>query len=105
MPNDMQAGVYSGTLAYLRAVAALGGQSSDGSKVVEEMKRVPSTDPLFGVSPVRPDGRVLHPIYLLGTKTPGQSHREWDYFNVVSTIPADAAFRPMADGGCSLVKS
>ena len=105
MPNDMQAGVYSSTLAYLRAVAALGGQSSDGTKVVEEMKRSPSTDPLFGVSPVRPDGRVLHPIYLLGTKAPAQSHRDWDYFNVVSTIPPDAAFRPLANGGCSLVKA
>jgi branched-chain amino acid transport system substrate-binding protein len=64
MPNDMQAGVYSSTLAYLRAVAALGGQSADGARVVQEMKRAPSTDPLFGTSPVRQDGRVLYPTII-----------------------------------------
>jgi branched-chain amino acid transport system substrate-binding protein len=105
MPNDMQAGVYSSTLAYLRAVAALGGQSADGAKVVQEMKRTPSTDPLFGTSPVRQDGRVLHPVYLLGTKTQAESHGPWDYFKVLATVPAESAFRPLAEGNCPLVKT
>ena len=103
MPNDMQAGVYSSVLAYLRAVAALGGQSADGAKVVAEMKRKPSTDPLFGESPVRADGRVLHPIYLLSAKTVARSKGPWDVFDVVSVIPPEVAFRPMAEGGCPLV--
>ena len=105
MPNDLQAGVYSGTLAYLRAVAALNGQSGDGRAVVEQMKRAPSTDPLFGTSPVRADGRVLHPVYLLETKTPAESKADWDYFKVVSTIAPEDAWRPLAEGGCPLVKT
>ena len=105
MPNDMQAGVYSSTLAYLHAVAALGGESSDGAKVVAAMKRSPFTEPLFGASPVREDGRVLHPIYLLGTKTPAESHGPWDFFKVLATLPPESAFRPLAEGGCPLVRT
>jgi branched-chain amino acid transport system substrate-binding protein len=104
MPNDMQAGVYSSTLAYLRAVAAVG-QSTDGVKVVDEMKRTPSTDPLFGTSPIRQDGRALHPLDLLGAKTPAESKGPWDFFNVLATIPAESAFRPLDQGGCPLVKA
>jgi branched-chain amino acid transport system substrate-binding protein len=36
-------------------------------------------------------------------KTPQESKGEWDYFSLVSTIPADQAFRPLKDGGCPLV--
>jgi branched-chain amino acid transport system substrate-binding protein len=105
MPNDMQAGMYSATLAYLRAVAALNGQSADGRAVVEQMKRVPANDPVLGTTPVRVDGRALHPIYLLGTKKPGESKGDWDFFRLVSTVAPDDAFRPLAEGGCPLVKS
>ena len=35
----------------------------------------------------------------------GRSRRApWDYYELVATIPADQAFRPLADGGCPLVK-
>jgi len=37
-------------------------------------------------------------------KTPAESKYPWDYYKIVATIPADQAFRPMADGGCPLVK-
>ena len=104
-PNDMQAGVYSSVLAYLRAVAALDGSSTDGAEIVDQMKAHPSTDPLFGTTRIRADGRALHPIYLLGAKTPAESHAPWDFFNVLSTLPAETAFRPLDQGGCKLVKS
>jgi branched-chain amino acid transport system substrate-binding protein len=105
MPNDLQAGVYGGTLATLRAIAALGGKSSDGAAVVRQMKAAPSTDPLFGTSPVREDGRVLHPIYLLEAKKPAESHGEWDYFKLVDTLAPEEAFRPLSQGGCPLIKA
>jgi branched-chain amino acid transport system substrate-binding protein len=105
MPNDMQAGMYGGTLAYLRAVAAIGGKSSDGAAVVREMKAKPATDPVFGTSPVREDGRVLHPIYLLEGKAPAESHGDWDYFKLVDTVAPNDAFRPLAQGGCPLIKA
>jgi branched-chain amino acid transport system substrate-binding protein len=37
-------------------------------------------------------------------KKPAESKGAWDYYKVRATIPAEQAFRPMADGGCSLVK-
>src|SRR6185312_15085704 len=103
MPNDMQAGVYAAVLDYLKAVAVLG-NGSDGRAVVDEMKKRPTDDPLFGKGSIRPDGRALHPIFLMETKTPEESRGPWDYFKLVSTIPADQAFRPLSRGGGPLVK-
>jgi len=100
MPNDMQAGVYAGLLHYLKAVAKVG--SDDGRAVVAAMKAIPTDDPLFGQGSIRPDGRKVHPVYLVKTKTPSESQGEWDVFTVLSTIPAEQAFRPMADGKCPL---
>ncbi len=103
MPNDMQAGVYAGVLHYLKAVKQLGA-AEDGRAVVAEMKAIPTDDPLFGKGVVRADGRTMHPVYLMQTKTPAESHGEWDMFKLVSTIPAEQAFRPLAEGHCPLVK-
>ncbi len=103
MPNDMQAGVYASVLDYLKAVTVLG-NASDGRAVVEQMKKRPTDDPLFGKGSIRPDGRVLHPIYLMQTKTPAESHGDWDYLKLVETIPADKAFRPLSEGHCPLVQ-
>ena len=100
-PTSFQAGVYSGALAYLHAVAAIG--STDGRRVVSEMKRAPFTDPLFGPMSVRSDGRALHAMYLFEVKTPEESRGAWDYYKVVATIPADQAFRPLSSGNCPLV--
>src|SRR5215470_14776926 len=103
MPNDMQAGVYAATLHYLKAVAALK-DGRDGKAVVAKMKALPTSDPLFGDGTIRADGRKVHPVYLYETKKPAESKGEWDYFKLISTVPADQAFRPLADGGCALVK-
>ena len=55
-------------------------------------------------APSGADGRALHPIYLMETKTPAESHGPWDFFKLVDTIPAEQAFRPLSQGGCPLVK-
>lgn len=103
MPNHMQAGVYSATLHYLKAVDKVG-SPADGAAIVAAMKAMPTRDPLFGNGTIRQDGRKLHPMYVLQVKTPEESKAEWDVFKVVGTIPADKAFRPLAEGGCPLVK-
>ncbi|HEY4203769.1 MAG TPA: ABC transporter substrate-binding protein [Xanthobacteraceae bacterium] len=102
MPSGNQAGVYASTLAYLNAVAATG--SDDAKVVVPQMKTFKGKDKLFGDTAIRQDGRVIHPIYLFEVKKPEESKYPYDYYKLISTIPADQAFRPMADGGCSLVK-
>lgn len=100
-PTANQAGVYAGTLHYLRAAAAA--DTTDGQQVVAKMKVMPSNDPLFGKGEVRADGRHIHNMYLFQVKTPDQSKGPWDYYNLVETIPAQEAFRPMAEGRCPLV--
>ena len=102
MPNDMHAGVYASVLHYLKAVDKVGA-ASDGRAVVAAMKAMPTDDPLFGKGTIREDGRKIHPMYALETKTPAQSKGAWDYFNVVGSIPGDEAFRPLNQGNCPLV--
>ena len=101
-PTMVHAGVYASVLHYLKAVEAL--KSDDGTKVVAKMKEMSTDDPLFGKGTIRVDGRKIHPAYLVQVKTPAESKAPWDYYKIVATIPADQAFRPLADGGCSLVK-
>ena len=104
MPNDMQAGVYSAVLHYLKAVDKVG-NAEDGKAIVAAMKAMPTDDPLFGQGRIREDGRKLHPMYLFQVKKPGESKEEWDYFNTLGSVPADQAFRPMSEGKCPLVAS
>jgi len=101
-PTMVHAGVYSSVLHYLKAVEAL--KSDDGTKVVTKMKEMATDDPLFGKGSIRVDGRKIHPAFLVQVKTPAESKYPWDYYKIVATIPGDQAFRPLADGGCSLVK-
>lgn len=100
-PTMVHAGVYSAVTHYLKAVEAL--KSDDGTKVVEQMKKTPTDDPLFGKGTVRADGRKVHPAYLVEVKKPSESKGPYDYYKVRATIPAEQAFRPMAEGGCPLV--
>ena len=101
-PTMVHAGVYSALTHYFKAVEAL--KSDDGTKVVAKMKEMPTDDPLFGKGTIRADGRKIHPAYLVEVKKPSESKGPYDYYKVRTTIPADQAFRPMADGGCPLVK-
>ena len=101
-PTMVHAGVYASVLHYLKAVEAL--KSDDGTKVVAKMKEMPTEDPLFGKGTIRVDGRKIHPAYLVEVKKPAESKGPWDYYKIRATIPADQAFRPLADGGCPLVK-
>ena len=102
MPNDMQAGCYAATLHYLKAVKKLG-SATDGKAVVDTMKAIPTDDPLFGKGSIRVDGRKLHPMYLFDVKSEAESKGPWDAFKLVRTISADDSFRPLSQGGCSLV--
>jgi branched-chain amino acid transport system substrate-binding protein len=103
MPTMVQAGVYSAVYHYLKAVHALK-SDADGAAVVAKMKELPTDDKLFGKGTVRADGRKIHPMYLFEVKSPAESKGPWDYYKQRATIPADEAFRPLADGGCPLVK-
>ena len=101
MPTMNHAGVYSETLAYLRAAAASG--SISGRTVVTRMKATPVDDALFGPTTIRLDGRAIHAMYLFRVKSPAASKRPYDDYDVVATIAANEAFRPLDQGGCPAV--
>jgi branched-chain amino acid transport system substrate-binding protein len=102
-PTMIHAGVYSGILHYLKARLALGG-NPDGKTVADKMKATPTDDALFGKGSIRADGRKIHPAYLFEVKKPAESKYPGDFYHLRATIPADEAFRPLAEGNCPLVK-
>lgn len=102
MPTEDHAGVYSATLAYLRAVRDAG--TIEGERVVAAMRRAPIADALFGTVTIREDGRAVHDMYRFQVKTVAESQGRYDYYHLVGTIPAAEAFRPLAEGGCPLVR-
>ncbi|ACL57682.1 ABC transporter substrate-binding protein [Methylobacterium nodulans] len=106
-PNMSQAGDYAGVLHYLKAVKELGvaRAKADGRAVVELMKRMPTDDDAFGRGSIREDGRKIHPAYLFEVKKPEESRGAGDVYKLVSTMPAEEAFRPLAEGGCVLSRS
>jgi branched-chain amino acid transport system substrate-binding protein len=104
MPSMVQAGDFACNAHCLKAMAALGMTTTrSGRAIVQQMKALPTDDPLFGKGIVRADGRVLHPMYLFEVKSPSESRYAWDYYKVLRTIDGDHAFRPIADGHCPMV--
>ncbi|MBV8913578.1 MAG: ABC transporter substrate-binding protein [Acetobacteraceae bacterium] len=103
----VQAGVYSSVLHYLKTASQMGvvQVTKDGAATVEQMKAIPTDDDCFGAGTIRADGRKLCPSYLWQVKTPAESKGAWDYYKLVATTPADLAFRPLGQGGCSIVRS
>jgi branched-chain amino acid transport system substrate-binding protein len=104
MPSMVQSGVYSAVIHYLRTVHAMK-SDADGAAVIAKMKAMPTEDRLYGKGYVRQDGRKMHPMYLFEVKKPSESKGPWDYYKLRATIPTEQAFRPLAEGGCPLVKS
>jgi branched-chain amino acid transport system substrate-binding protein len=101
-PTMIQAGTYSAALHYLKAVKAAG--TSEAKAVMAKMKELPINDFMTKNGRIREDGRVIRDMYLMQAKTPEESKGEWDLAKIVATIPGDQAFRPLSEGGCSLVK-
>ncbi len=102
MPTSVQAGYYSALMHYFKTIEALGKDQS-GDDVVAKMKEIETDDKLFGKGYIRPDGRKIHDMYLFEVKAPSESEKPWDYYKLVRTIPGEEAFRPLEEGGCSLV--
>ncbi len=100
-PTMVHAGIYSSTMQYLNAVKATG--SDDAQTVRKQMMDTPINDMFAKNGIIREDGRMVHDMYLAQVKTPEESTGEWDLYNIVRTIPADEAFRPLSESKCSLV--
>jgi branched-chain amino acid transport system substrate-binding protein len=102
MPNSIQAGAYSSTLHYLKAVETAG--TDETSAVMTAMRAHPVNDFFVKNGKIREDGRMLHDMYLFQVKKASESSRPWDYYKLKAVIPADQAFRPLAKSTCALVR-
>lgn len=100
MPTAAQAGVYSATAHYLKAVKAVG--TTDAAAVMKKMKETPIDDFFATNGKIREDGRMVHDMYLFQVKTPAESKGKWDYYKTVATIPDP--FLPLSESRCPLVK-
>jgi branched-chain amino acid transport system substrate-binding protein len=84
--------------------AAAAAKSDDGAVVARKMRELPIRDPVMRNASIRPDGRVIHDMYLLNVKKPSESKGEWDLCSIAATIPAAEAFTPLDQSACALVK-
>ena len=75
-----------------------------GAMDARKMRALPVNDFEMKDVKIRADGQVMRPWYLVTIKSREDSKYPYDYYKLISTISAEEAFRPMADGGCSLVK-
>jgi branched-chain amino acid transport system substrate-binding protein len=102
MPSMAQAGDYSAAMTYLSAVKAVG--SDDADKVMAHLKKTKINDMFTKDGVIRPDGRMVHDMYLMQVKTPKESKGAWDYYKLVSTIPGEQAYTTKAESKCAAWK-
>jgi len=102
MPNMIQASAYGAMMHYLNAVKAAG--SDDTAAIMAKMKETPINDFMTKNGKIRPDGRVLRPMYVFEVKKPEESKGEWDLYKQVAEIPAEQAFAPADPAVCPLSK-
>jgi branched-chain amino acid transport system substrate-binding protein len=58
---------------------------------------------VFGKGEIQPNGRKIHPAYLFEVKKPSESRASWDFYKLISTIPADRAFTSLKQSTCGLL--
>ncbi|WER44636.1 ABC transporter substrate-binding protein [Cupriavidus sp. WKF15] len=102
MPTLVQAGVYSSTMHYLKAIQAA--QTDDSDAVMAKMREMPVNDFFAKDGRIRADGLMVHDMYLVEVKRPDESKRPWDFYKIKSVIPASEAFRPLSASHCPLVR-
>jgi branched-chain amino acid transport system substrate-binding protein len=98
-PSMLQAGYYSATTTYLKAVKSAG--TTDGDKVMLELKKMKIADMFTKSGYIRADGLMIHDMYVMQVKAPQESKYAWDYYKVVKVMTGEEAFGPIT-GLCPL---
>ncbi|HEX7646047.1 MAG TPA: ABC transporter substrate-binding protein, partial [Noviherbaspirillum sp.] len=102
MPSMLQAADYSAATQYLNAVKTLG--ADDADKIMAQLKKTKINDMFTKNGVIRPDGRMVHDMYLMEVKKPSESKYPWDYYKVVQTIPGEQAYMTKAESKCAFWK-
>lgn len=100
-PSFEHAGNYSAALQYLEAVQEAG--TDDADAVIGKLEGKKLNDVFLRNGEIRAkDHSVVHDAYLVRVKKPADVKEEWDYEEIVATIPASKAFAPAEASGCSM---
>lgn len=99
MPTHPQAGAYTATTHYLRAVKAAG--STDPDAVMAQMRAIPINDFNTQDGRVLANGSVLRQRYVMQVKSPAESQYPWDYLKIVRALSLEeSAPMPVEQSGC-----
>ncbi len=103
-PTYVQAGDYSAAWQYLEAVRRAG--TDDADAVVKALDGYTFSDFMMRNAMIRPeDHQVIHDVYLAKVKPQSEVKEDWDFTTIVSTIPANQAFRSVDEAkaaGCTM---
>ncbi len=102
MPTAAQAGVYSATLSYLKAIEAAG--TDEAGAVMARLRQMTIDDAVIRNGRLRADGALVHDMLLLQVKKPAESKRDWDFYNVRAVL-SGAEVYPAPNPACPLNKS
>jgi branched-chain amino acid transport system substrate-binding protein len=104
VPTFAHAANYSAATQYLEAVQRGGSDGADD--VVKQLEGYQFNDVFARNGKIRAeDHQMVHDAYLAEVKPAAQASGDWDYENILRTIPAEQAFRPTAQSaqaGCTL---
>ena len=95
-----QAGVYSATMHYLKAVASA--KTTKSADVMRWMRDNPINDFFVQNGQIRANGTMAHDVHVFRVKSPAELTGAWDYLQLLATVPAEAAFEPLSKSGCYL---
>jgi branched-chain amino acid transport system substrate-binding protein len=100
-PTFDHAANYSAATQYLEAVQRAG--TDDADAVRGELDGMEFNDFFARNAKIRAeDHRVVHDSYLVKVKEPSAMKEDYDFTELVETIPADEAFRKASDSGCDM---
>jgi branched-chain amino acid transport system substrate-binding protein len=100
-PGWIAAGSYSAVTNYLKAVEKAGTDNSIA--VLKAMRESKIEDFFVHNGTLYANGRLVHDMQLLRVKSPDNIKEKDDFFELVATVPAAKAFRPIKESACKLV--
>lgn len=102
-PTAFQASCWGAVTHYLKAVKAAGTDAA--GPVMAKMREMPINDFMTDNGHIRADGRVIRDQLMLRVKRPQDSRSEWDLLEIGQVIKGEDAYRPLAQGGCPLIRT
>ena len=89
---------------YLKSVQVLN-EDTNGKAVLDKIRSAPLNNLYTKGGRLREDGRLVTDMMLAQIKAENEPRKnDWDLYRIISQVPGDKAFRPVAESECPLVK-